>query len=183
MLGLLILGLILFLLLRGDGNDAETSPATPDSTSTTDAAGSEAANPSEAADGPASPLATDDADTAGQPGSLTAAGQALLPLPAGGLGEYSDQPAEARGVAVQSVVADEGFWVGDSEEDRIFAFLEIGGESAPQIVAGQPVTFTSTLRAIPADTAATFSVTPEDGLDQLTQQGHYLEVTEVTETP
>lgn len=58
-----------------------------------------------------------------------------------------------------------------------------GGESAPQIEAGQPVTFSGTLRPVPADPAGAFGLTPGDGLDQLTEQGHYLEVTDVTETP
>jgi hypothetical protein len=183
LLGLLVLGLILFLLLRGNGDDADTAIATPDSASTADAPGSEG-TPNVDADGSgtASPLATGDGSS-GQAGTLAAAGQPLLPLPAGGLAQYADQPAEARGAVVQAVVADEGFWVGDSEQDRVFAFLAIGGESAPQVAAGQPVTFNGTLRPVPADPAAAFGLTAEDGLDQLTQQGHYIEVTEVTETP
>ena len=47
------------------------------------------------------------------------------------------------------------------------------------LAPGQPVTFTGTVRPLPADPATAFALSPEDGLDQLVQQGHYVEVTAV----
>lgn len=147
---------------RNDGGD---SGGDPHSTPTT-------AAPAPAAAPPA------DGDSA-----VVAGGRALLPLPGSGLASLVGQAAEGRAVNVQSVVADEGFWVGEDTTNRIFVFLTdeakaAEGESPFQVKPGQRVNFTGTVRAIPDDRPP-FGLEPSEGAEQLRQQGHYLELTKV----
>ena len=65
-------------------------------------------------------------------GSMTAGGTSILPPPARGLGDYVGQDATGKSVVVQSVARNaqdnntlEGFWVGSSEQDRVY--VEWGG--------------------------------------------------------
>ena len=107
---------------------------------------------------------------------LTADGRALLPLPAGGLAAFNARPVEAKSVLVESVVSDEGFWVGDNAEQRIFIRLRTGGAESPvEIEPGRPVSFTGVVTTNPPD-VSTLGLSPEEGADQLTAQGHHIEV-------
>src|SRR5688500_8306158 len=81
---------------RNDGGDAGGDPDTAPTT----------AAPAPAPAPPAAPAA-------GGESAVSAGGRALLPLPGSGLASLAGQSAEGRSVNVQSVVADEGFWVGD----------------------------------------------------------------------
>ena len=115
----------------------------------------------------------------GQAGTVTSEGTAILPTPAGGLATYSGKAAQARSVPVQSVVADEGFWVGTSETDRIFVFFaadNAGTESRVQVEEGQTISFDGMVKPIPADFATAFEVDADEGADQLEQQGQYIEI-------
>jgi hypothetical protein len=105
---------------------------------------------------------------------LAANGQDLVAVSStsAALAGLVDQPATGQ-ATVQSVVSDEGFWVGTSEQNRVFVFLSTeargsSGESPFQVVGGQTVeiagTLVSTDGRIPAD------VTARDGLQQLTDQ-------------
>jgi hypothetical protein len=108
--------------------------------------------------------------------SLISGGQALLPVPAGGLAAYSGQAAEATSVAVESVISDEGFWVGDSADQRVFVRLVTGGAESPvQIERGRRVSFSGTVTPNPAD-LSTLGITAEEGADLLMQQGQYIDV-------
>ena len=97
LLGLLLLGLLLLLLFRNRGGEGET--------------GATGRNQGEKG------------VTAGAPGegagTLTAEGQPILPAPGGSLGQYGGKAVQANAVTVQSVVADEGMWLGSSEQDRV----------------------------------------------------------------
>ena len=100
---------------------------------------------------------------------------------AGRLSALAGQPVEARGVAVQSVVADEGFWVGSDQARRVFVFLTLQARSRPgespfQVRAGQSVDLTGTLKAVPKDLTP-FGVDEAEGAAQLRGQGHYVEAT------
>ncbi len=86
----------------------------------------------------------------------------------------------ATAVEVQSVVSDEGFWVGSNEQQRMFVFLTMPGESGVDIDAGQSYNFTGTLRPLPLDFEQRFGLAPADGVDLLRQQAHYVEVTQIT---
>ena len=127
-------------------------------------------------------VANDDDDD-GARNDLSAAGRPLLPLPAGGLGAVAGQTAEGREMRVESVVADEGFWVGDASSSRVFVFLSdqakaSEGESPFQVEAGQSIDFTGVVKPLPAD-VADLGVEADEGADQLRQQGHFLELSRV----
>lgn len=113
-------------------------------------------------------------------GIVTVDGTPILPIPDVGLAEFAGGSAEGQSVPVQSVVSDEGFWVGTSEVERLFVFLDIGGsESLPQIRVGAPISISGTLEPVPVDPETDFAVRAEDGLDQLVEQGYYLRVLSV----
>jgi hypothetical protein len=96
---------------------------------------------------------------------LTANGQALLPV-----------PAEATSVMVESVVSDEGFWVGENARERVFVRLRTGGAESPvQIEPGRMVSFTGAVTENPPD-VSTFGVDADEGAAQLTEQGQHIEV-------
>ncbi len=109
-------------------------------------------------------------------GTLTSGGANLLGAEgAANLAAQSGQAAQGRGVNVQSVVSDEGFWVGSSEQDRVFVALDIQGESPFQVTAGEKVDLQGTVTAL--ETPEAFGVTAAEGLDQLRQQGQYIRAT------
>jgi len=72
--------------------------------------------------------------------------QSLLPVPRD-LRRLSGEAVRARQVRVVAVPADEGFWVGRSETDRIWVQLTGTAESGRDVRAGQLATFTGRLRA------------------------------------
>lgn len=112
-------------------------------------------------------------------GALTSDGASLLPIPDGGLGGYAGKPVEGTSVPVQSVVADEGFWVGADETNRVFVRLNIQGESPFQVRAGQPINLSGTVKSNPADFAGSVGVTAEEGAPQLDQQGHHIQANRI----
>lgn len=109
---------------------------------------------------------------------LTVAGRPLLPLPAGRLTPYVGQTVTARGAPVQSVVADEGFWVGQSATDRVWVQLELapGRESPVHVRVGDIVDFRGAVVANPPGFARQAGVTAAEGAAQLEDQGAHLAV-------
>jgi hypothetical protein len=116
----------------------------------------------------------------GSPGTVVATGGVILPLPAGvggDLSSFSGQLATGTSVPVQSVVADEGFWIGSSDQDRIYVQLTGPPPESPyQVRAGDSVTFQAKVTPNPADFAASLGVTVAEGAQQLTAQGQHLAV-------
>jgi hypothetical protein len=163
-----------------DGRDDGPSGSSP----TTTAAPAPAPAGSSAAASPEAPSSSASAPSA----TVTAAdGRSLLPLPAEGLEVAAGQPVEGRGAVVQSVVADEGFWIGEDETNRIFVHLSdeataSTGESPFQVTAGQHIDFSGTLTAVPDD-VRDLGVSGDEGAEQLRSQGHYLELSKVALTP
>ncbi|MDT7573321.1 MAG: hypothetical protein QOE05_3495 [Actinomycetota bacterium] len=114
-------------------------------------------------------------------GSLTAGGGDLL---AGGdsLGRLPDLNGASvvgRDVLVQSVVADEGFWVGRSAADRVFVYLtpqarQAEGESPFQVRAGQRVDLAGTVGLLGPNGAQRLGVADVEGARQLTAQKGYV---------
>jgi len=110
-------------------------------------------------------------------GSLTAGGTNLLPVPSGGLAKYEGQAATGTDVTVQSVVKDEGFWVGSSKQDRVY--VEYGGDVGtdenrgfePKV--GDRVDLTGPVRPAPANPAQTLNLPTEDAR-LVSQQGAYI---------
>lgn len=110
-------------------------------------------------------------------GSVTSDGRIVLPLSqAQDLSPYQGQSVSAQSVRVQSVVGDEQFWVGASEDNRIFVHIATSGESPPHLSKGDSVSFVGTMRDVPADVASMFGLAPAEGLSLLRTEKAYAEV-------
>jgi hypothetical protein len=157
---LLILGVVLWLFLKGDAFDEDAGSTGSDAT----VGGS--ANPGE--DGAA--------------GSITIGSDDLLGLAGEGNDALVDREGEtvsANAVVVQSVVGDEAFWVGTGLDDRVLVVLQDPGESAPTISAGDQVSFRGTLEPLPIDFADRYGVSAEEDTALLTGQGHFVQAEQV----
>ena len=137
-----------------------------------------------AAGGAGSTTASERSGAGGGEGSaLTAGGQDLLAVEGGRLGSLAE--SEASGTAqVESVVADEGFWLGPDAGNRVFVFLtpqarRSAGESGFQVEVGQTVTLRGVVRPSSPEFAQSAGVTDAEGSRQLVEQGGYVEATEV----
>ena len=165
---LLLIGAIILLaaLLGGDDEPStagQTSPATrttPADDSTADSA----------------------APSAAGGGTLTAGEASLLPVPED-VGQYVGQDAEGQGVEVQSVVGNEGFWVGTSQTDRVY--VEYGGDVGedearfrPEV--GDVVDLDGPVRPAPEDPAQTLNLEDADA-EQVRTQGAYVNAETVEE--
>jgi hypothetical protein len=82
---------------------------------------------------------------------------------------------------VQSVAGDESFWAGSDQARRVFVVVAGGGESAPDIDAGDRVDLSGVVRVLPVDFEQRFGVDAEDGSADLQAQGHYLEALSMSE--
>ena len=188
---------VLLLLSRCDGTTTAarnrlTTPANGGPTSVAATQTSSGASPTAAPTSPAPtattsvssteapPTATATVTTPPPPGpgaaDLTANGTGLLPLASAAgarvdLSRYVGQTVTARSVLVQSVPADNGFWVGTSATDRIWVQLLQRGQVSPHPVrTGDHVSFTGTMIANPAGFADSADVDASDGAAQLTAE-------------
>ena len=115
---------------------------------------------------------------AGAP-TLTAGNQDLLALGrSGGLAGAAGQPVSGT-ATVESVVSDEGFWVGPGPQDRVFVYLtpqarQTTGESGFQVKAGQTVQLQGAVEPLAQDPAVAEGVAQDEGRGQLEQQGHFV---------
>lgn len=203
LLGLLLLlvliGLLLYFLLRGgnDDNGAATPAVTPSVSTSQTPTPSNTLSPS--AEPPASSSAPTTTPSASTPATTPSATAPATTPPAGGAaggaaagtllsgsqdvvaaaGSSTLAPLVGKPVAgtavVQEVVADEGFWVGSSPEQRAFVYLTKaargGGESGPKVKAGDTVTLTGTVGALADNAPAVAGVTGAEGKAQLARQG------------
>jgi hypothetical protein len=117
----------------------------------------------------------------GAAGTLTADGAPVLPLSGvaaadGSLAGLVGRSVTGSGVTVQSVPADEGFWLGSSETDRVWVALTGTGESGYVVQQGDRVDLTGTVVAHDAGFAAQVGVDPAEGAQQLTTQAAHVEV-------
>ena len=118
---------------------------------------------------------------AGRGAITTAGGQSVLDLvagaeAAGALGSVSGQAATATGVRVLSVPADEGFWVGSSDTQRVWVQLTgEAGESPYQVAEGDTVDFEATVVPHDPSFAGQVGVDEAEGATQLNGQGQHLE--------
>lgn len=182
LLGLLVLVVILLLALSRCGGDDDTAKSTAGPTATATAEASATA---------ATPGAT--ATTAGSgaaggagsgDGTVTADDEPLLPLagatkisPDGDLSAYTGTDAKATAVAVQSVPADEGFWVGSGATDRVWIQLTgKAGESPFTVEKGDAVSFTGKVVENAPGFAKSAGVTDAEGKKLLTDQGQHITV-------
>lgn len=172
LLGLLLLAavvVVLVLVLGGDdeGDTSSTTPATGSVTTTS----SQEPTP----DGAAADATTQagGASASAVSGSVVAGDAILLPLPGGGLSTYDGQDVTGTSVPVESVVSDEGFWVGESQEERLFVQLNVSGESPFKVTKGQTVTLHGKLTPLQGDPMSV-GVTDAEGASQLRSEGSYI---------
>jgi hypothetical protein len=169
--------------LDGQDGDGKIAGTEDDTTGGTDAEGGAQDGATE--DGAAQDgAAQDGAAQGGGAAQLTADGQDLLAASGSSLGERAGQAVTGSAV-VESVVSDEGFWVGSGRESRVFVFLtpqarESAGESGFQVQAGQTVQIEGSM--VTADEApdALAGVEEAEGLSQLQQQGALVSADAVT---
>ena len=116
----------------------------------------------------------------GEDGTITAGSGTMLPLtgsPTASLAAYSGQRATATSVQVQSVPADEGFWVGSSSGDRIWVQLTgARGESPFRVKQRDHVSFSGTTTPNGTGFAEKAGVTDTEGKTQLEAEGFHLSV-------
>ena len=181
-----VIALLLLLSQCGTDDDSSADPASgssagasasSSSSEATSSAGGSSATPS----APAGGAAAGGAST-GQPGSIvTAGGRSVLELAAaaaaaGGLGSVSGQAVTGTAVRVLTVPADEGFWVGTSDTERVWVQLTgEAGESPYQVQEGDTVDFTGTVVAHDAGFAGQVGVDDAEGAGQLTGQAQHVE--------
>ena len=162
LLALTLLGAALLAKAAGSGGDSRD-----------DAAGASSAQTDAAAQ----------SGSAASDAALSAGGQDLLAVEGGKIGSLKGQAAEGT-ATVESVVADEGFWVGESADSRVFVFLtpearRSSGESGFQVEPGQTVSLKGSVKAASAEFASSAGVTDAEGAAQLREQGGYVEATAV----
>ncbi len=189
--GALLLAAIVALLLllsqcTGDDPEAGSDPAAQTSSATGDPSGSASAGPSS---GSATPSSAAPDSSAAPSGAATDGGQvvttdgrSVLPLAAGSdaataLGGLTGQPVTATGVRVLAVPADEGFWLGTSETERVWVQLTgEAGESPYQVQEGDLVDLEGTVEAHDAAFPEQAGVDDAEGAQQLADQAAHLTV-------
>ena len=93
-----------------------------------------------------------------------------------GLVALTGQRATGHAVPVQSVPADEGFWIGTGATDRVWVQLTGNSESAITIGPGQLLDLTGPVVPHGPDFAGKAGVSAAEGAAQLTSAGAHLEV-------
>jgi hypothetical protein len=161
LLGLVVLALLVWGLAQCGINSARP-PAPPP-------APAAAPSPAPEANAPAA-----------APGSLTVGDRSLFPLAGvaaadGSLGSLDGQEATAHGVRVLSVPADEGFWIGADDTDRVWVKLIPNGESPLKVKPGELLDFTGSFVAHDAAFPGAEGVDAAEGADQLTRQATHIE--------
>ncbi len=102
---------------------------------------------------------------------LTIAGGASKPTSASGLEPFVGQRVSGEGVVIESVPADEGFWIG-SRQERVFVRLTQPTESGFNARAGQHVNFAGTIVSTKPGFAKRMRVTRSEGAAELRQRPH-----------
>ena len=182
---LLVAALVVLALLLsqcgGSDPEAGSDPAAQTSQSAGSPSGPASSGPSSGSAAPSSSGAPAGGSAAG--GSVeTADGRSVLALAAGpdagtALGGLADQPVTATGARVLSVPADEGFWLGASDAERVWVQLTgEAGESPYQVREGDLVDLEGTVAPHDAGFPAEVGVDDAEGAQQLAEQAAHLTV-------
>jgi RNA polymerase sigma factor (sigma-70 family) len=111
------------------------------------------------------------------PATLSVAGTRVLPAArVGSLRAGLGRTAVARDVPVESVPADEGFWVGAGPGRRVWVQLRTRSESRVHVRPGQHVSFTGTVQAAAAEMPTRIGLSTPEGAPELRSAGGYVEV-------
>lgn len=109
--------------------------------------------------------------------TLTVDGMSVFPVGnVGVLRGYLGRVAVADHAVVQSVVANEGFWVGTAPVDRVWVQLTGTPESPARVQPGQRISFQGLMVPTPPDFANRVGVDGGEGAAQLEGQGVHIEV-------
>lgn len=106
-------------------------------------------------------------------GPVQVEGVDLRTLP---LDELTGQPVAVRSAVIESVPADEGFWIEDGSGGRIWVQLSTLDESAIEIRPGGRVTFDGVLAETPEGFASKVGVDETEGAGDLVPAGVHIEV-------
>ena len=109
-------------------------------------------------------------------GGLAAAGERIFVSSGSDLRQYVDEDVMVCSVSVQSVAADEGFWLGGSEHERVWVQMMTTGESLPRVKAGDAVSFTGRVVPHGEDFPGRVGVEPSQGAAALAHDGFHIEV-------
>lgn len=96
------------------------------------------------------------------------------------LAPYQDQTVKADRVRVYSAPADEGFWVGESADNRIWVDLDSGDPLPRRVAAGQRVSFVGKLAPNGQQVLNEPSVGGPPDIAQLQQQGFHVHIDQTT---
>lgn len=110
------------------------------------------------------------------------AGQPLFPLPPVSLTRYAGAPVEMQDAPVHQIVSENGMWVGESTDQRVFVTLSkeaiADGFRLPSTFApGERLNLSG--RMVPAEGFERLGVAPEEGLEQLFGQRYMIEAVSV----
>jgi RNA polymerase sigma factor (sigma-70 family) len=109
------------------------------------------------------------------PSTVVVDGEALPPVgPGDDLTDLAGRPVRVQDALVESVPADEGFWIGDGPDRRLWVQLTDVGESPVAVRAGQRVSVRGTVAATPPGMAAGVGVDAAEGAAQLEGQGAHV---------
>jgi RNA polymerase sigma factor (sigma-70 family) len=108
---------------------------------------------------------------------LVVPGRSLLPVPGREvLARHAGQRVRGEHVPVRGVYADEGFWAGTSDRDRLWVQLIGRGESPFQVRSGQRASFTGRLVPNPPGFARRVGMVAEEGAALTGRQRHHIKV-------
>jgi RNA polymerase sigma factor (sigma-70 family) len=125
---------------------------------------------------PSSP-ATSSSPSASAPVNATLVGPDGPVLPrAADLRKLAGREVRARDVRVLAVPADEGFWVGDDVDHRVWVQLRATRESPERIRPGQHLSFTGIVVRHESGFAGQVHLSNADGAEELARQGAHVEV-------
>ncbi len=113
------------------------------------------------------------------PGTVTSEDAVVLGATSGSptaLRTHLGKTAVGTAVRVQSVPADEGFWVGTSATNRVWVQLIGAGESPYTIKAGDTLAFSGKVTAHDGTFASQVGVDTTEGAPQLTTQAAHIAV-------
>ena len=114
-------------------------------------------------------------DPAACGGSLSVGSSTLGLSDTDELAQMAGRPVEGDNLPVESVPANEGFWLGCAD-GRVWVQLTGEGESPVQITAGQRLDFTGTVVSHPDGFSASIGVDQSEGAAQIDRHGFHLEV-------
>jgi hypothetical protein len=165
LLGLVLIALVATLALRDDSGEATTSPDQETAADVEDATGAD----DEAA-------GADDTATIEDTrlGTITAGGATLYPVQEGlTIADFDGVDVTGRAMPVESVVTDTGFWVGTSDEDRIFVLVT---GSAIDLEPGNTIDFDGVVVEHGRNFAERIGVERNEGARRLTDLAGHVEV-------